>query len=118
MTKIQIKRVYEAPSTDDGYRVLVDRMWPRGVKKEKLRYYLWAKAVAPSPELREWFHADPDHRWSEFAKRYLNELKESDTAAAFARGLQGKKAVTLLYASKNTTENNALILQKYLQKVL
>lgn len=118
MTKVNIKRVYEAPSPDDGYRVLVDRMWPRGLKKEALRYALWAKAVAPSTELREWFHADPDHRWSEFAKWYLNELKESDTAAAFARGLQGKKAVTLLYASKNTAENNALILQQYLQQAL
>ena len=71
MTRIRIKRVYEAPAPDDGCRVLVDKLWPRGVRKDALHYDMWAKEITPSSELRAWYHADPQTRWPEFRRRYL-----------------------------------------------
>lgn len=115
MTRIRIKRVYEAASPDDGCRVLVDRLWPRGVRKEALRYDIWAKELAPSAELRVWYHADPAARWEEFRRRYTAELRRSQAVRDFVREVAGADTVTLLYASKNAAENHALVLQEYLQ---
>ena len=83
MTQVNIKRVYDEPSEQDGYRVLVDRLWPRGMKREYLKYDYWAKEVTPSNDLRKWFHADVEKRWGAFADMYQKELKESDAAKAF-----------------------------------
>ena len=116
MTQIHIKRVYEPASSSDGYRILVDRLWPRGVRKEELKYDYWAKELAPSDELRKWYHADPEGRQPEFAARYLNELDHSVAAEDFAHTLADKKAVTLLFAARDTVHTHALTLQKWLEK--
>ena len=118
MTRVKIKRVYDAPTKDDGFRVLADRLWPRGVSKEKLPYDLWAKDLAPSPELRRWYHAAPEERWDEFTRLYREELDRSSAASDLLGRLGGHPVITLLYASKNAHENHALILQKYLEKKL
>lgn len=115
MTHVRIKRVYEAPAPDDGCRVLVDKLWPRGVRKEALQYDIWAKDIAPSAELRTWYHADPAARWQEFRRRYTEELRGSQAVRDFVREIAGAETVTLLYASKNAAENHALILQEFLQ---
>ncbi len=115
MTRVRIKRVYEAPAPDDGCRVLVDKLWPRGVRKEALQYDLWAKDIAPSAGLRSWYHADPAGRWQEFRRRYTEELRGSQAVRDFVREIAGAGTVTLLYASKNAAENHALILQEFLQ---
>lgn len=115
MTRIRIKRVYEPESPDDGYRVLVDRLWPRGIRKDALHYDSWEKEVAPSAALRTWYHQDPAGRWDEFWKRYLSELEHSGTAAAFAGKIRELPTVTLLFASQNAAENHALILREYLE---
>ena len=77
MTRIRIKRVYEAPAPDDGCRVLVDRLWPRGVRRDALHCDVWARDLAPSAGLRSWYHADPGDRWEEFRRRYTDELRAS-----------------------------------------
>lgn len=89
MTRIAIKRVYEPATDTDGLRVLVDKLWPRGIRKEALHYDLWAKEIAPSAPLRRWFHADPQGRWEEFRRRYLHELAASP--AVRGRSPQGSK---------------------------
>ena len=114
MTRIRIKRVYEPEAPEDGYRVLVDKLWPRGIRKEALRYDVWAKEIAPTPGLRAWFHAAPAERWEEFRRRYTGELRSSPAVCDFVRRIAGKDTVTLLYASKNAAGNHALILQEYL----
>lgn len=118
MTHVRIKRVYEAPAPADGCRVLVDRLWPRGVRKEALPYDIWAKDLAPSALLRSWFHADPEARWEEFGRRYTGELQDSEAVRNFVRRIAGEQTVTLLYASKRAAENHALILQEYLQRAV
>lgn len=118
MVQIRIKRVYEAPAPADGCRVLVDRLWPRGVRKEALPYDIWAKDLAPSAQLRSWFHADPEARWEEFGRRYTGELQDSEAVRDFVRRIAGEQTVTLLYASKRAAENHALILQEYLQRAV
>ena len=116
MAQIRIKRVYEAPAPDDGCRVLVDRLWPRGVRRDALHYDIWARDIAPSAGLRSWYHADPGGRWEEFRRRYTDELRASQAVREFVRGIEGADTVTLLYASKNAAETHALILQEDLQK--
>ncbi|MDY5240991.1 DUF488 domain-containing protein [Alistipes senegalensis] len=116
MTRIRIKRVYEAPAPDDGCRVLVDKLWPRGVRKAALQYDVWAREIAPSAELRTWYHADPAARWPEFRRRYTEELRNSQAVRDFVREIADAGTVTLLYASKNAAENHALVLQEYLQR--
>lgn len=116
MTRVRIKRVYEAPAPEDGYRVLVDKLWPRGVRKDALHYDLWAKEITPSSGLRAWYHADPQTRWPEFRRRYIKELHDSQAVREFVRRIAGKDTVTLLYASKNAAENHALILQEFLER--
>lgn len=118
MTHVRIKRVYEAPAPADGCRVLVDRLWPRGVRKEALPYDIWAKDLAPSAQLRSWFHADPEARWEEFGRRYTGELQDSEAVRDFVRRIAGEQTVTLLYASKRAAENHALVLQEYLQRAV
>lgn len=116
-TEIQLKRVYTDPSgsdADDGLRIFVDRLWPRGESKERFHYDLWAKDVAPSTELREWYHADPQQRWDEFSRRYLRELKASGAAAALAAEVRRHPLVTLLYGSRDTLHNNAGVLARFL----
>lgn len=109
---IQLKRVYELYSKGDGYRILVDRLWPRGVSKEKAHLDLWLKEIAPTTELREWFGHDPK-KWQEFEKRYKKELKDKTELLQQLKDLEKKhKQVTLLYGAKDTEHNEAIVLQK------
>lgn len=113
---IQVKRIYEVPSHTDGMRVLVDRIWPRGISKEKAALDLWAKEIAPSTALRKWFHHDPG-RWREFRTRYLAELKEHQAELDELRGkIAGRKAVTLLFAAANIAQNHAHVLKDVLDR--
>lgn len=114
MTEIKIKRVYEAPSEADGYRVLVDRLWPRGLKRDTFQYDYWAKELTPSNELRRWFHADVEKRWNSFVDIYQKELEHSDAVKSFIDRVKHYEKVTLLYASKNTEHNHAYALAQYL----
>lgn len=118
MTQIKIKRVYEDPSQEDGYRVLVDRLWPRGMKKEYLRYDDWAKGLTPSSELRKWFHEDIKAHWEGFVAMYQKELDASDALKRFIIQIKSYKVVTLLFASKEPVYNHARILQKYIESHL
>ena len=113
--KILIKRAYEPASTDDGYRVLVDRLWPRGIKKEDLKLDSWHKEIAPSTELREWFGHDPA-KFDEFQRRYQKELDVNDAFVKLREELKGKPTVTLVYGAKDEQHNQAVVLQHYLQK--
>ena len=110
---IVIKRVYENYSPDDGFRVLVDRLWPRGVGKEKARLDLWLKEVAPSPELREWFGHDPA-KFKEFSARYEAELDNNPAIKQLRALTKEHKTVTLLYAARDPQVNHAAILKGYL----
>lgn len=120
MTKIQTKRVYADPSGEegDGYRIFVDRLWPRGESKEKFHYDLWAKDIAPSTQLREWFHADQEGRRDEFLKKYEAELAANPAMPAFLETVRRHPLVTLLYGSRDTQMNNAVVLAQYLEKSL
>lgn len=113
---VRLKRVYDAPSPHDGVRVLVDRLWPRGLTKEAAALDAWMKDVAPSHELRKWYHAHPI-QWPKFREKYLAELT-TDTAHAALQQLHDmarkKSGVTLLYASKSLEQNNALVLKQLL----
>jgi uncharacterized protein YeaO (DUF488 family) len=111
---IRVKRIYEAPSRDDGERVLVDRVWPRGVSKEEADLALWLKDIAPSTALRKWFGHDPA-RWDEFQKRYREELDADQSAVDQLRGLLKKGRVTLLYGARDTEHNQAVALAAYMQ---
>lgn len=114
MTEIKTKRAYDSAEPSDGFRVLVDRLWPRGITKEKLNADLWTKEISPSNELRKWFHANQDGNWVEFENRYRKELEKSPDMDDFIDRLKAHKVVTLLYSSKNVGENNALVLKDYL----
>ena len=118
MTQIRIKRVYEEPNATDGYRVLVDRLWPRGIKKEHLKYDVWEKDITPSPELRKWFHEDQAEHWEGFAAMYRKELENSEAALRFIDTIKHHHTITLLYASKAPIYNHARILQRFLQEHL
>ena len=114
MTTWQIKRIYEAPAPEDGYRVLVDRLWPRGVSKEAAHLDEWCKDVAPSTEARRDFGHDPA-RFEEFKTRYRAELAASGAAEAFAKRLADQPVVTLLYAAHDPKINHAVVLQEVLE---
>ena len=108
---VKIKRVYEAPAGSDGTRVLVDRLWPRGLSKERAAIDTWLKEVAPSPELRAWFGHRPE-RFAEFRRRYMAELA-ANPAVGMLETLAAKGGtVTLLYGAKDTADNNAVVLQE------
>jgi len=111
--EVFLKRAYEEPASTDGFRVLVDRLWPRGKRKADLRLDAWAKDLAPSTELRKWFHHDPK-RWSEFCKRYKAELKTPKVKKEIADTVHAARkysAITLIYAAKDTEHNEAVVLQ-------
>lgn len=114
MENIVLKRAYEAASPDDGYRVYIDRLWPRGLSHETFHYDLWDKEIAPSTELREWFHADPENRWAEFEKRYMAELEANPAFADLKTKIAGKPKVTLLYSSHDELHNNAIVVDDLL----
>jgi uncharacterized protein YeaO (DUF488 family) len=115
MMSIKLKRVYDAPSKEDGVRILVDRLWPRGITKENLAVDLWLKDLAPSTELRKWFSHDP-LKWAEFQEKYAKELEaSSDAVENLAREVR-KGTVTLLYSSKEAEHNNAVALKRYLER--
>lgn len=107
---IQIKRVYEKPVKDDGFRILVDRLWPRGLTKEKAHLDLWMKEIAPSAELRKWFHHE-DGNWNEFVKRYKAELAKKKELLSELKKMEKKHGtVTLLFGSKDERQNQAEVL--------
>jgi len=108
---VKLKRAYELPAADDGTRVLVDRLWPRGLTKEKASVDLWLKDIAPSTELRKWFGHDPS-KWGEFKKRYLDELKGKSEQIQLLKQEMEKGAVTLVYGAKDEEHNEALVLQE------
>jgi|SRR5580700_660008 uncharacterized protein YeaO (DUF488 family) len=114
---ITLRRVYDAPSPSKGKRYLVDRLWPRGIKKEALRVDGWLKDVAPSDELRHWFGHDPA-KWDEFQKRYFAELNAQSQAWKPLLDVARHGAVELLYSARDTEHNNAVALKRYLDKKL
>ena len=112
--RVAVKRVYEDADAADGRRVLVDRLWPRGVSKEKARIEQWLKEIGPSDELRRWFGHDPA-RWNEFRRRYFAELEANAEPVRELQELARKGAVTLLYAAKDEEHNNAVALREFLK---
>lgn len=111
--QITIKRVYLPPSDDDGHRVLVDRMWPRGISKERASWQEWDKTIAPSSELRKWFSHDPN-KWEAFKKRYRDELIQQKQECLRLLSLAKTDKLTLLYGAKDEHHNQAIVLQEYL----
>ena len=114
---IRIKRVYEPPAKEDGARFLVDRLWPRGTKKEALRLAAWYKEAAPSNELRRWFSHDPA-KWKDFQSRYRAELTANRSAWQPLLNAAEQSDITLLYSAHDTEHNNAVVLQAYLEQRL
>lgn len=113
MMNIQLKRAYQQAHKNDGTRILVDRVWPRGVKKEDLALDDWCKDIAPTTELRQWFNHDPD-KWAEFRRRYLSELAEHKATAQALLDNTQSNTLTLVYAAKNKEQNNARVIKEYL----
>jgi uncharacterized protein YeaO (DUF488 family) len=116
MTQVYCKRVYLPASDTDGFRVLVDRLWPRGIKKENAHVDMWAKALAPSTELRKWFGHDPE-RFEEFARRYEEELSANAEAGTLLKEIRTHDVVTLLFGAKDENHNNAVVLSRILQNI-
>jgi uncharacterized protein YeaO (DUF488 family) len=112
---LAVRRAYEAPSPADGFRVLVDRLWPRGLAKEKAKVDLWLRDIAPSNELRHWYGHVPE-RWPEFKRRYYRELAGAREALATLRGYMARGKVTLVFSSKEEKLNNAVALAEYLER--
>lgn len=112
--KLRLKRAYEPPADGDGLRVLVDRLWPRGLARRDAAVDLWLKDAAPSPELRRWFGHDPQ-RWTEFRQRYRAELREGSEAIEILRGRAGSGVATLLYAARDEAHNHAIVLKDFLE---
>ena len=116
-TMISTKRAYDEPSENDGYRVLVDAMWPRGIKKEDAHINLWLRNIAPSKELRQWFGHDPK-RWESFKKKYHLELEKNHIPVDLLMEIKRRRdTVTLVYAARDTEHNNALALKDYLKRM-
>jgi uncharacterized protein YeaO (DUF488 family) len=114
---IKIKRVYEKYDVNDGFRILVDRLWPRGLSKEEAKIDLWMKEIAPSDNLRKWFAHDPK-KWEEFMKKYEEELRKNENLNKLIKIIQEKKNVTLLYSAKNKEHNNAVVLKNVLESII
>ncbi len=112
---IKLKRVYDPPEKTDGARILVERLWPRGIKKTSLKIDSWNKEVAPSTDLRKWFAHDPE-KWKEFQKKYLAELNANPESWSPIVEAMTKGTVTLLYSSHDAEHNNAVCLKNYLEK--
>ena len=117
MTMIQIKRVYEPPAKEDGARFLVERLWPRGMKKEALQMDAWCKDAAPSDDLRRWFSHGPA-KWKEFQRRYRAQLHENHEACRPLLDAAKQGNITLLYSAHDTEHNNAIVLKSYLEERL
>ena len=115
---IRIKRVYREPSPRDGTRILVDRIWPRGISKEQARLASWRKDLAPSSSLRKWFGHDPD-KWEAFKERYRKELSSAESREALKEfaGLSRQKTITLLYGAADEEHNQAVVLKEVLEKL-
>lgn len=114
---IAVKRAYDPPAKSDGTRVLVDRLWPRGIKKEHAQIHLWLKEAAPSAELRRWFAHDPA-KWHTFKTRYFNALDDTPDAVGTLLDKARRGDITLVYAARETRYNNAVALKAYLEKAL
>ena len=112
---IKLKRIYEEPAVSDGIRILVERLWPRGLSKEKAKIDLWLKEVAPSTELRKWFNHDPE-KWGEVKKRYYGELQDNEPVIKDVLD-QHKETITFVYASKEEIYNNAVALKEYVDEL-
>jgi uncharacterized protein YeaO (DUF488 family) len=113
--RIACKRAYEEPAPHDGFRILVDRLWPRGLSKEEAQIDLWLKDIAPSTELRKWFNHDPA-KWLEFQRRYRLELKDNEQLLATIRAQARKTRVTLVYGAKDEQHNDAVVLLEVLNR--
>ena len=113
--RIQLKRAYDSPSKSDGTRILVDRLWPRGLTKAKARIDLWPKEIAPSAELRKWFHRG-DGDWKEFCRRYRTELKNHQDELERLRSKIRQHPVTLVFGARNREQNHAVILKEILER--
>jgi uncharacterized protein YeaO (DUF488 family) len=112
---IQVKRIYDSVTEDDGYRVLIDRLWPRGFSKEDAKVDLWMKEIAPSTELRKWFHHNPD-KWMEFQQRYKDELvNKKELIDQLLKLEKEKKVITLLFSAKDREKNQAMVLIEVLR---
>lgn len=116
MTVIHCERAYDSPAHKRAYRVLVDRLWPRGIKKEDLPLDDWLKTVAPSADLRKWFNHEVD-KWPEFRKRYLAELSDHKAELEELLKKAGKQPLVLVFAAKDPDHNNAVVLKEYLQSL-
>lgn len=116
MPNVRIKRIYEPPSEDDGFRVFIDRLWPRGLKKEKVRFDLWMKELAPSTELRRWFGHDPE-KWQEFKVRYFAELDQRGEAVAELAARAKAGTVTIVFGARDERRSNAAALVEYLEEI-
>ena len=114
--RLALKRVYAAASPDDGRRILVERLWPRGLGKKEAKIDLWLKEVAPSHALRRWFHEAPQTRWTGFQDRYREELRATATPLAELRGLTHHGPVTLLFAARDEAHNSAVVLKAVLEQ--
>lgn len=113
MTKFVVKRIYDPVGDSDGYRVLVDRLWPRGISTERAHLSEWAKELAPSTELRQWFGHDPA-KFVEFSKRYTREIEQNPEASSHIGEWKKHPIVTLLYGARDAANNEAVVLQNYL----
>jgi uncharacterized protein YeaO (DUF488 family) len=114
MAGINIKRAYEPTAKSDGCRILVDRLWPRGIKKEESHFDLWMKEIAPSNELRKWFNHETE-KWEEFKKKYLTELKDAPAVDELSKLIKKHKTVTLVYSAKDEQHNQAIVLKEFLE---
>ncbi|MDE7180327.1 MAG: DUF488 family protein [Muribaculaceae bacterium] len=114
--QIQIKRAYEPSEASDGYRIFVDHLWPRGLSHETFKYDMWDKEIAPSTELRKWFHEDPQGRWKEFEDKYKAYLEATPAFASLKQLIKPFPKVTLLYSSHDELHNNAAVLKEMLSK--
>jgi uncharacterized protein YeaO (DUF488 family) len=113
---LRVKRIYESPGSSDGFRVLVDRLWPRGVSRQKARVDLWMKEIAPSDALRRWFGHEPS-RWAEFQRRYRRELRQNaGLAGELKKLLRQHRTVTLLFSARDERRNQAVVLRDFLRE--
>ena len=113
--KTKIKRVYEKPAKEDGFRILADRLWPRGLTKEKASVDLWLKEIAPTTELRKWFGHDPE-KWNEFKKKYVAELKKNKETVSILKEKIKEGTVTILYGARDEEHNEALVILDFLDE--
>jgi uncharacterized protein YeaO (DUF488 family) len=113
--KTKIKRVYEKPAKEDGFRILADRLWPRGLTKEKASVDLWLKEIAPTTELRKWFSHDPE-KWNEFKKKYVAELKKNEETVSILKEKIKEGTVTILYGARDQVHNEALVILDFLDE--